>query len=109
MSSSLVHLPSPPLPEGWRPSSMFTDCVVRHVSNVAGWAPDVIMAQPFVEGAIHLLVVEAEEEGWTGRPFLGVKVGPFPSRGEAIAACERVYCGCYVGRSAPSSLEVDRG
>lgn len=75
---------------------MFTGCVVRYVSLLAGWTPEQIRALPFREGAIHLLVVEQEGEEWTGRPDHGVVLRGFRTQRAAIEAVERAWCNCWI-------------
>lgn len=75
---------------------MFADCVVRYVSRIPGWTQEVIRKNPFVEGAIHLLVVEGVDDAWTGRPEHGVVLGPFRTQRDAITAVERAYCNAHI-------------
>tara|TARA_R110000868_G_scaffold26446_1_gene101777 strand:+ start:532 stop:828 length:297 start_codon:yes stop_codon:yes gene_type:complete len=97
--ADLHHLPDPPLPDGWEPSSMFAGAFVRYVSLVPGWTPDAIRAQPFAENMIHLLVVEEGEHGWTANVAPGVVLPmAFRARNEAIAEVEAAYCNCRVRR-----------
>lgn len=95
MRGTLHNLPEPPLPDGWAASTLFADAWVRMVPN---WRPLREGEEP------DLLRVELDDRErcttycWRfGRPGSVDDAGFADTLRDAIAACERAYCGCYVG------------
>lgn len=80
---------------------MFSGCVVRYVSLLAGWSPEQIRALPFRDGSIHLLVVEEDGAEWTARAFHGQVLTGFRTQRSAIEAAERAYCNCRIRKEQP--------
>lgn len=105
-TDNLHVLPTPPLrlPEGWEPSSMFTDTWIRKVSTVRGLPPDEAVYDVHGPDAVVLLTVECMETVERGTLYRAaanhLPAGVGTSLAEACAEAERLYCGCHV-RSGP--------
>lgn len=95
MASSVVRLPSPPLPEGW----------ARIRSGRV-----VIDRRTFERRPCWVMDLDDEYMWAVGGTNLSGNVPKSRGLSEAIAAVERAYCNAYVGAAVGSStLEVDNG
>lgn len=81
--ADIHHLPQPPLPEGWAPSTVFE----------SEWVRDVRLGTAH---AMLLYVYEKVDLGVFDALIDGEIVDRRPTLWEAIAAVELAYCGCRV-------------